>query len=112
MNDTILCGENRKKQATIFAVEKRELLYILSVCVLALVIQRAMRMSRIVICGLSSSTIVFLVILQTARFKKKVMNNTGNCVQGQELSDYVPQEFIAHLGSSIRTMLYDKSCRR
>jgi len=44
--------------------------------------------------------------------KKKLLNITGNCVQGQEISDYVPQEFIVHLGSSRRTVLYDKPYRR
>jgi hypothetical protein len=37
-------------------------LHILSACVLALVIQHAMRMRHIVFCGLSDSTIFFLII--------------------------------------------------
>jgi len=37
-------------------------LHILSACVLALVIQHAMRMRNIVICGLFGSTIFFLII--------------------------------------------------
>jgi hypothetical protein len=48
-------------RATIVAVEEKNITY--SECVfVALIIQHAMRMRRIVICGLSSSTLFFHII--------------------------------------------------
>jgi len=95
----------RNKQPFLQWKSRNYYIFFVCVCVLNLVIQRAMRMRHIVICGLGSSTVVFLIILQTAQLKKKVMNITGNCVQGQELSVYIPQEFIVHLVSSRKTIL-------
>jgi len=45
--------------ATTVAVEKQWVLHNLSVCIVALVIQNAMRMHHIVIGGLSHSTVFF-----------------------------------------------------
>ena len=62
----------RSVLATIFAVEKQQVVHILSVCVcVALVVQHAMPMRHIVICGLHCSTVFSHIISLTVRFSKK-----------------------------------------
>ena len=48
---------------TVAAVEKQQVLYILSLFI-ALVIQHAMRMRRIVICGSTGCTIFFRILAE------------------------------------------------
>jgi hypothetical protein len=57
----------RRVRVTIVAMEKRQLLHILSVFV-ALVIQHAKRMRRDVICGLSGSAIFFHIMSEKLSF--------------------------------------------
>ena len=52
----------KRVRATVVVVEKQQVLHIPSVCV-ALVIQRVIRMRRIVICDLSQYTLFFHIIL-------------------------------------------------
>ena len=52
-------------------------LYIYKCVFVALHIQHAMRMRRIVICGLSLSAVFFHIISQRSRFKKKKLFNIG-----------------------------------
>jgi hypothetical protein len=62
-------------RATIVVVEKQEILHNLTVCVLvALVIQHAMRMRHIAICGLPRSTIFFTHYLLNGRIFEKKMH--------------------------------------
>ena len=62
-------------------MEKQYLLHIVRVCVIvALVIQHAMRMRRIVIFGLPGSTIFFHVISLMARLPKKKMLSNMKCI--------------------------------
>ena len=51
----------KRVSATVVVVEKQWLLHIVSVCV-AVGTQHAMRMSHIVVCGLSGYTVFFHVI--------------------------------------------------
>ena len=65
------------EKLAIFAVEKQYVLHIVRVCN---VIQHAMRMRRIVICGLPGSTVFFHVISQTALISKKKKLLNPKCV--------------------------------
>ena len=68
LNKTV---NDRRVFATIVAVEKAISVTYSEYVFAALVIQHAMRMCHIVICGLSGSTIFFYVISQMERFSKK-----------------------------------------
>jgi len=62
----------RRVRAKISAVEKKQILHILSVCVcLALVAQREMRMRHIVICGLSGVAVIFRIFFSMVLFSRK-----------------------------------------
>jgi len=68
--------------------------YTFSVCVCSLVIQHAMRMRHVVIRGLSGSTILFLIISQTARF-------SGEKVITQKMSVLTfPTRFVRNISHS------------
>ena len=73
--------------ATIFMVQMQWVLHDLCVCVcvcvcvfVVLVTQHAMRMRRIVLCGLLGCTIYFHIITQTAWFSKEKSYWTEMCV--------------------------------
>jgi len=79
----------RRVRATIVAVEKEQILHILSVCV-AFVIQHAKRMRHIAICGLPRYTIFFPhYLINRTVFGKKLVNI--KCVFGVSL-----QIFLKH----------------
>jgi hypothetical protein len=67
---------------TIVAVESsKQYVNILIVCSAAFVIQHAvcMRMRRIVVCGLSGSTVLYHIISLAVRLKKNVSEHTNMC---------------------------------
>jgi hypothetical protein len=72
----------RRVRATMVAVEKQKVFCILCVCVcvcvcvyVALVIQHAMRMRHMIICGLPGSRVYFHIISYMARLKQRVIEH-------------------------------------
>jgi hypothetical protein len=70
----------RRVRATMVAVEKQKVFFVLCVCVclcvcVALVIQHAMRMRHMVVCGLPGSRVYFHIISYMARLKQRVIEH-------------------------------------